>query len=84
LAVALLLCGCGGKKKAEETKKQDFKGACECAIKCAEDTLVNDPEGLVVCQKNCQAKFGGAMVEGAKRAMEVMAEARESCAASEQ
>ncbi len=79
LAVALFLCGCAGKKK-EEAKKQDYKGACECAIQCAENTLVDDPEGLVACQKSCQAKFGGAMVEGSKRAMEVMAQAREGCA----
>jgi hypothetical protein len=80
LAVALFLCGCAGKKKVDDAQKQDYKGACECALKCAQNTLVDDPEALVACQQSCQTKFGGAMVEGTKRAMEVMTEAREGCA----
>jgi hypothetical protein len=80
LTVALFLCGCAGKKKTEEAVKQDAKGACECALQCAQTILVDDPVGGAACQKSCQTTFGGAMVEGTKRAMEVMTKAREGCA----
>ena len=78
-AASLCLAACGDKKTAAK-KAKDVPGACECAIECANEIAVDDTAGLVECKAACQQKFGaGAMVEGMKRAMEVMSSAREGC-----
>lgn len=76
----LALPACGKKGGGEETKK-NIEGACECAIECANDTMVDDSAGLIECKKECQKKFSaGAMITGVKRSVEVMSGVRESCA----
>jgi hypothetical protein len=80
VALSVLALSACGEKKKDAPAKIDVAGACECAVACAENTTVDDAQGLTRCQQECQKKFGaGAMVEGLKRAMEVFSKAREGC-----
>lgn len=81
LALAALLAMPACSKSGDgPSKKQDIPGACECALDCANTITVDDTASLVQCKTKCQKKFGAkAMIEGVKRSMEVLTQARESC-----
>ncbi len=68
-----------GRMKVNENT-ETIPGACECALECAETTMVNDPHGLETCRSDCKAEFGKrATAKGFERALEVMGQERESC-----